>query len=74
MIKKLVICLNYGHFERKNEISDCISKSLSQQNLRCLSPLDVPDFLKRTFKKTSTQRVHKEVLFENFRMYNTNLP
>ena len=36
--KKLVICLSYGHFEKKIEVSDCISKSLSQPNPWCQSP------------------------------------
>ena len=31
--EKNFICLNYGHFGKKNEVSDCISKSLSQQIL-----------------------------------------
>ena len=29
---------NYGHFAKQIEVSDCISKSLYQQNLRCPSP------------------------------------
>ena len=34
MFKKIIICLNYGHFEEeKIEVSDRILKSLSQQNL-----------------------------------------
>ena len=36
----MVICLNYGHFEEKNEVSDLISKSLSQPNPWCSSPCD----------------------------------
>ena len=36
--KKLVICENYGHFATKIEVSDPISISLSQQNLRCPFP------------------------------------
>ena len=37
--QKLVIFQNYGNFAKKNEVSDRISKLLSQQNLRCPSPL-----------------------------------
>ena len=34
----MLICQNYGHFVKKNEVSDRISNSLSQLNLRCPSP------------------------------------
>ena len=39
---KEFICQNHGHFAKKNEVRDRISKSLSQQNLRCPSPYGQP--------------------------------
>ena len=35
MKKKMVIRLNCGHFEKKIDVSDCFSKSLSQPNPWC---------------------------------------
>ena len=38
MTKKKLICQNYKHYAKKNEVSEFISKSLSQPDFRCPSP------------------------------------